>query len=53
MSLVSRILLTAVQNLMFFSLDRMEVMVHEQSLQISLNKARTGNIRGADKPVGW
>ena len=52
MSLVRRIWLTAVQNLTVLSSDGMEVMEHEQSLQISLNKARTGNIKGAARPVG-
>ena len=34
------------------SLDKMDVMVHKRSLQISLNRARTENIRGAARPVG-
>ena len=52
MSLVRRISFTAEQNFVVLSLDEMDVMVHERSLQISLNRARTENIRGAARPVG-
>ena len=52
MFLVSKISLTARRNLLVRSLDKVELIETWGSLQISLNRDRIVNIKGAASPVG-